>query len=318
MAAASICSVVLTYNQKHYLLECLHAIVTQSQPVQTIFIIDNASTDGTGELLVENGILPETCDSSVAEPGEFHQLHIYRGVIIHYVRLAQNTGAAGGYADGFQRAFEAGYEWIWVSDADGLADVHCLSTLLKAGDQADFLAPLLLNRDNETELCFRLREDMHSMFSKVYETVAELETVQRDGLIRHTANPWSSSLIHRRFIERIGFPKVDYFLAGEDYEYVLRGLKAGLQVATVVSARCFHPRQNKRKSDLLMYLRYRNYFDLFAVHYGPAILMLHILKNLAEKARDLDLKGGILMLKAWRAAFHKDWRLQAGLLESST
>jgi len=57
-----------------------------------------------------------------------------------------------------------------------------------------------------------------------------------------------------------------------------------------------------QKSKLLMYLRYRNYFDLFATHYGPAILTLHLLKNLAEKAKGLDLKETALMLKAWKAA----------------
>jgi rhamnopyranosyl-N-acetylglucosaminyl-diphospho-decaprenol beta-1,3/1,4-galactofuranosyltransferase len=313
MIPASTCAVVLTYNQKHYLLECLEAIASQTRPVQTIFIIDNASVDGTRETLVENGYLPDASDPLPMEPAELHQRHVFRGIPIRYVRLAENTGAAGGYADGFRRAFEAGFEWIWVSDADGLADARCLETLLQAGDQGDFLAPLLLNRGNPAELCFRLREDMRSMFSKVYTTVAEAEAAQRGGLIRYTANPWSSSLIHRRFMERVGFPKVDYFLAGEDYEYVLRGLKAGLRVATVVSARCFHPRQDKRKNDWLMYLRYRNYFDLFATHYGPAILALHLFKNLVQKIGARDLKGTLLMLRAWHAAFRKDWRLHSGL-----
>jgi rhamnopyranosyl-N-acetylglucosaminyl-diphospho-decaprenol beta-1,3/1,4-galactofuranosyltransferase len=306
-----ICSVVLTYNQKDYLLECLQAITGQSLSVNTIFVIDNASEDGTWEALAAGGYLSSAQPPAVDQ--EFYQEHNYQGTQIRYVRLKANTGAAGGYAEGFRRAYNAGFEWIWVSDADGLADRECLKTLLSYGEHLDFLAPLLLNRQNPSELCFRLREDMSSMFTKVYTRVSELEPVRQRGTIPNTANPWSSSLIHRRYIDKVGFPKVEYFLAGEDYEYVLRGIKAGLRVATVVFAKCYHPRQDKKKSKFLMYLRHRNYLDLFLVHYGPLITFLHMLKTFAEKVKSGDWDGFTLALRAWRAAMRQDWTLYPDL-----
>ena len=42
-----IVAVVVTYNRKQLLLECLTAILSQSMPVHKLIIIDNASTDGT-------------------------------------------------------------------------------------------------------------------------------------------------------------------------------------------------------------------------------------------------------------------------------
>ena len=51
----SVCAVVVTYNRKELLIECLKALKNQSRHLNAIYIVDNASTDGTPELLVENG-----------------------------------------------------------------------------------------------------------------------------------------------------------------------------------------------------------------------------------------------------------------------
>ena len=56
----TVCAVVVTYNRKNLLLECLEAIRRQTRPVDRIYIIDNASDDGTPELLKEKGYnIPE-------------------------------------------------------------------------------------------------------------------------------------------------------------------------------------------------------------------------------------------------------------------
>lgn len=49
----SIAAIVVTYNRKELLMECLAALIGQSQHLDIIYIIDNASTDGTPDLLRE-------------------------------------------------------------------------------------------------------------------------------------------------------------------------------------------------------------------------------------------------------------------------
>lgn len=44
-----IAAVVVTYNRKELIGECLDAILLQTYPVDSIILIDNASTDGTPE-----------------------------------------------------------------------------------------------------------------------------------------------------------------------------------------------------------------------------------------------------------------------------
>ena len=53
-----VAAVVVTYNRKELLMECLEALLRQTRPLQAIYIIDNASTDGTPELLHREGYTP--------------------------------------------------------------------------------------------------------------------------------------------------------------------------------------------------------------------------------------------------------------------
>ena len=46
-----VCAVIVTFNRKILLMRTLTALYAQTRPVDTILIIDNASSDGTPELL---------------------------------------------------------------------------------------------------------------------------------------------------------------------------------------------------------------------------------------------------------------------------
>jgi GT2 family glycosyltransferase len=50
----TVCAVVVTYNRKELLIECLDALCKQTRPIDAMYIIDNFSNDGTAELLLEN------------------------------------------------------------------------------------------------------------------------------------------------------------------------------------------------------------------------------------------------------------------------
>ena len=54
-----IAAIVVTYNRKNSLINCLEAILKQSHPVDIIYIIDNHSIDGTPELLLERQYIKE-------------------------------------------------------------------------------------------------------------------------------------------------------------------------------------------------------------------------------------------------------------------
>ena len=48
-----VCAVIVTYNRKLLLRECLGALSNQSVPLERIIVVNNASTDGTQEMVGE-------------------------------------------------------------------------------------------------------------------------------------------------------------------------------------------------------------------------------------------------------------------------
>jgi GT2 family glycosyltransferase len=95
----TIAAVVVTYNRKDLLRECLSALLNQTRKPDSIIIMDNASTDGTPEMLKKEFL---------------------RKKIFDYVRLKTNTGGAGGFHYGMKRAYEKGFDWIFGMDDDAI------------------------------------------------------------------------------------------------------------------------------------------------------------------------------------------------------
>lgn len=50
-----VCAVVVTYNRKELLLNCLQFLIKQTYPISHIVVVNNASTDDTINFLEENG-----------------------------------------------------------------------------------------------------------------------------------------------------------------------------------------------------------------------------------------------------------------------
>src|SRR5467141_949335 len=132
----SVAAVVVTYNRKQLLARCLEAIRAQSRPSDRVFIVDNASSDGTAEHLAAAGLLDDS---------------------IEYIRLPANSGSAGGFHEGMRRAYEAGFEWLWLMDDDGCPAPDCLERLLSFSTVLDVIGPAVVRPDDPTRLTWQLR-----------------------------------------------------------------------------------------------------------------------------------------------------------------
>jgi rhamnopyranosyl-N-acetylglucosaminyl-diphospho-decaprenol beta-1,3/1,4-galactofuranosyltransferase len=122
-----IAAVVLTHNRCHLLDECLDALSHQVRLLDEIVVVDNASTDGTAEMLKQK----------------------YDGKI-SYTRLAENLGSAGGFHEGIRVAHEKGYDWIWVMDDDVKPQADALKALVESPGFGDPSVGLLASLVLET------------------------------------------------------------------------------------------------------------------------------------------------------------------------
>ena len=115
-AAPRVTAVVVTWNRKGLLLECLDCLKRQTAKAD-ILVVDNASTDGTGEAL-----------QPLVEAGE-----------IACVNPGKNLGGAGGFQFGVKAAVKAGCDYVWIMDDDSMPAPTALAELLNAaGEIGDF------------------------------------------------------------------------------------------------------------------------------------------------------------------------------------
>lgn len=183
---------VVTYNRKELLRQCLRALEQQSRPPDGIVVIDNASTDGTGALLAE----------------EFPHLEV--------IRSPENSGGAGGFHTGMRHAYNRGFDWVWVMDDDVEPLPDALESMLAYSAVSKFINARREGPDGITEI------------EGIWDVGAcQFLPYGQDLSFRRSGRDWVSvqwgcfegALIHRDVMDAIGFPDVRYFIAGDDSMY---------------------------------------------------------------------------------------------------
>lgn len=137
----TVCAVVVTYNRKALLCECLSALMRQTRRLDAIWLIDNASSDGTPDELLSQGYISELPPATPDKPFEIVKKHEESGTVLHYIRMNANTGGTWGYHEGISRAYVSGFDWIWTMDDDVEPKLHALETLLSYSHMGECIQP---------------------------------------------------------------------------------------------------------------------------------------------------------------------------------
>jgi rhamnopyranosyl-N-acetylglucosaminyl-diphospho-decaprenol beta-1,3/1,4-galactofuranosyltransferase len=265
----TVAAVVVTYNRKDLLTRCLTTLLGQSRPVDRIFVIDNASTDGTEEHLRSH--------------------HYLDHPTVEYVRLNHNGGGAGGFHAGMQRAFAAGYDWLWLMDDDGYAAPDCLEHQLKAQDALDIIGVKVVQTDDPSQLTWTLiRYDQNGYFSprQRIHTFDELARHAEDNIYVGYGIFFNAIMIHRRVVEQIGLVNPQFVIRGDEFEYFLRSRQAGFKIGTQIQATYYHPLQPFQANEWKFFYTFRNLFYNYtqyaSVTYPQPILSIYLAYNFAK------------------------------------
>lgn len=200
-SSPTVAAVIVTYNRAEKLARVLDALAGQSRVPDRIYVIDNASTDGTVALM-------ETRKNDT----------------VRHLRLAKNLGGAGGFNAGVKAAFADGFDLMWISDDDAYPEPDALKKLIdgldefetKTGNKPSFACSAV--RWTDGSWC-----EMNTP-GPVWDWPRFYSGDMRYFLVRSCS--FVSVLIPRWAVRRHGFPIKDYFIWYDDAEYTQRLAKS--------------------------------------------------------------------------------------------
>lgn len=192
-ASNKVAAIVVTYNRKKLLLKNIKALQAQTcKNKLDILIIDNASTDGTYELI-----------KALIDDEE-----------IIYFNTHKNLGGAGGFNFGMRKAAELGYKYMWIMDDDTIPTVTALENLLiedkKLKGNYGFLSSRVLWKDGN--IC-KMNVQKINKWKRLTNFKSEVN-VQYASFV--------SLFIPTKVVKKVGLPYKEFFIWSDDWEYTRR------------------------------------------------------------------------------------------------
>ena len=213
---SKIVAIIVTYNRKELLSVCLDAVGKQIYKPSVVYIVDNASSDGTGGWIHAEG---------------YDRFKL--GIEFRYIHMVENIGGAGGFYVGLKTAYEAEdlFDAFWLMDDDGIPEANQLQKLVNHLKDYDYLSPLVVSKEEQSKISFDRNQ-------KVNEYVTQ---ANEKGLIENVAFPFNGVLYSRKLVEQVGYPIKEMFIWGDEVNYHLRCISKGIVPAVVVDAIHVHP-----------------------------------------------------------------------------
>lgn len=221
-------AVVVTYNRKEMLIQCLDAILNQTSEVDKVIVIDNNSTDNTPDYLKEKGYLDNEK--------------------IFFQKLEKNTGGAGGFYKGMEIARSMQPDWVWIMDDDVIPEKKCLAELLRAKDEikenVSFLASAIRNMDGEAMNVPKLDRRQFTKYTDWYQYLDK-------GIVQIVKATFVSLLINGEAITKCGLPWAPFFIWGDDSEYTQRIIRDYGPAYMVGKSRAIHMRNSAEELSIV-------------------------------------------------------------------
>lgn len=285
-------AVVLSYKRKDLLKRCLEGINAQSRPVDGIIVVDNASDDGTAEMLLESQV---------------PNLKIYV--------LSRNTGASGGFSAGFRLAYRAGADFVWMMDDDVIPEPGALEKLLEADKRLaarnqprSFLISMAYTEAGLLTNVPRVDERTNSIDYENWPALLDI------GVVPVRPATYVSILVPRASLARYGLPLAPMFMWGDDTEFTLR-ISQDAPGYLVAASKVLHLRRVSGAIDILRELDPKR----IELHRHLVRNELFVARKYFRKRRVLGLLMSRLTLVSrmlMRGQFAKARIILAGLRES--
>ncbi len=267
--------IILTWNDVTYAIDCLKSIEKLEYNNHQVVIVDNASSDGTSDILSQR----------------FAQHKV--------IRNSQNLGFSEGNNVGIKWAQQQGFDYVLLLNPDTTVYPKLLSTLVEVAEsdsQIGIVGPRIV---------------YHADISRVWSAGGYIdektgrpfqhESVKANDL-RVKEVDWVSGcamLIKSSAIDQIGLLASEFFLGTEDVDWCIRAKNNAYEVVYIDETLVMHKKETK--FTLKKYSHVQQYYTL-------RNLLIFVEKHGKFSASFLLSFINILMRRAFAAVFYLDFK----------
>lgn len=255
---------IVTYNRKQLLAECLDCVMRQTLSFSRICVIDNCSTDGTGAYL-DQLASAYSCEQTAP--------------VLDIHHLEENLGGAGGFSFGLSILAETDCDWVLLIDDDAMIAENYIEELEKAIETTDYLAYSgSVTTGGRIDLIHRriLKNSLFMTYKAVPEDAYTSQTFAYD------ISTFCGLLLKTSLVREIGLPRAEYFIWFDDTEYCLRFNRRS-RILNVNGAVLNHKTAPPEKAPAICwksFYGFRNAIDIGRTYSSfPALYLLSIRLN---------------------------------------
>lgn len=189
-------ALIITYKNVASLKKCLNRLFLQSEFLNKIVVVNNASNDET-EIYLKS--LMDKVD---------------------VINLKNNTGGAGGYYYGLNYCVEKGADWVWCVEDDILSSRNFARNFIKltANKQTE-LSKIGFFYPKVMSVLSRYKIEGSVKLILPHQTYFNLQLLERAQ--------FAGCLLNAEAIKKVGLPMKEFFIYYDDWEFTERLIRNG-------------------------------------------------------------------------------------------
>lgn len=212
--------IICNYNKKEFVVGCIESLRRQTIKDFDVYVVDNASTDGSAEYL----------------KSKF-------GDEIQLICNIENLGGSGGFNTGIKEAIKGNFEFMMLLDNDVILSEDCVENCLSIMNHYDDIGMLG---------CEILKMDYPDRIQEFgptinYDTMnfelnhgGEIDNGQLPDLFDCDYVPACAMMIRKEVVEAIGLMPQENFIYYDDITWGVRCHRAGYRVVVTSLAKAWH------------------------------------------------------------------------------
>lgn len=279
--------VIVTWNKANDVCHLIGDVelLNSSDLSVDIFVVDNASSDGTQDLIQT----------------EYPHVEV--------LQTGFNLGGSGGFSHGLNFVKDSNYDYIWLLDNDVRLDKDALVylvSILSENPQIGLVGSQIRKLENPSVIhemgiyVYPKKAHLKNEFGNRCSTLAEKTLVEKSYVNVDICSA-ASLLVRSQLVSQIGVFE-NYFLHFDDVEWCLRAKKASWLVAASPRSIVWHPSPETKQRPWIIYYDERNLCYCWLKH-KPELLLKRI-RVLVPKLLFYTLTGRYFLVEIYFQAFN--------------